>query len=95
MTIGALAFWMRSPDYPGLKAQGDTLVAAAERYRATHGRYPTSLEAAGVAAPKTRFGPWRYTYHPSTDVFDLEIGDYGRDGFTLRRRSGENWYLDT
>ena len=80
---------------PDLKAQGQKLVYAVERYRAEHGEYPPSLRAAGVSAPRTGYGRWQY----GRDVgggFYLKVGDYGRYQFLMKwDYRNKRWYIDT
>ena len=75
-----------------LKAEGKTLVDAVERHKARTGKYPETLEAAGVSAPNTRWGRWRYGSDGYS--FFVEIGDYSRYQFLLMW-DGDKWYLDT
>jgi hypothetical protein len=92
-----VGFCARSPDFDRLKAQGNTLVAAAEAYRSVHGVYPASLEVAGAKPPWTLFGRWRYEVHDDGRSYNLQIADYGRDGFTMwynPERNGD-WRIDT
>ena len=77
-----------------LKLQGEAFMASIEHYAGQHdGAYPPSLVAAGVEAPKTRWGRWEYHLKPDGKV-SVSIGDYGHDGFTLFWQPGYGWYLD-
>jgi hypothetical protein len=87
------AFYPR-PEFPGLEAQGDTLIPAIERYHSEHGVYPQTLEAAGVSTPKTRWGHWQYATLPD-GTYQLSVGKYDRHGFTLYKLPGKDWYRDT
>ena len=83
------------PSVAKLKAQGATLVDAVERYRAAHGEYPATLEAAGVSAPWTGYGRWEY----GRDVgggFYLRVGNYSDHLFLMGWDSREKrWYIDS
>jgi hypothetical protein len=71
---------------------------ALERYRETHGDYPPTLEAAGIATPTTEYGPLRYRRHRSregTAYYEVSFGDYYDNGFTAFFNSERSkWYLD-
>lgn len=71
---------------------------ALERYRQTHGDYPPTLEAAGIATPRTEYGPLRYHPHRSKEgviFYEISFGDYYQNGFTASFRSDrKTWYLD-
>ncbi|HEX6372152.1 MAG TPA: hypothetical protein VF006_24760 [Longimicrobium sp.] len=71
---------------------------ALERYRQTHGDYPPTLEAAGIAIPATEYGPLRYHVHRSkegTSFYEVSFGDYYDNGFTASFNSErKTWYLD-
>jgi hypothetical protein len=83
-----------APDFPMLEAEGDTLRAAVERYHSEHGSYPPTLEAAGVASPKTRWGYWEYSLRGATYV--LRVGNYDKHGFVLFREGVHSaWHRDT
>jgi hypothetical protein len=70
------------PDWKLLEAQGDEIIRLIEGYRATHGDYPSSLEAVGAHPSKTKYGQWQYMLN-LTEGFFLSVGDYGRDCFEL------------
>jgi hypothetical protein len=71
---------------------------ALERYRQTHGDYPPTLEAAGIATPQTEYGPLHYNTHISTEgtlYYEVSFGDYYDNGFTASFSSDRGeWYLD-
>ena len=72
---------------------------ALERYRQTHGAYPPTLEAAGIATPRTEYGPLQYTAWRTREgapAYSVSFGDYYRNGFTAYydSRQGE-WQLDS
>ena len=93
--LAAIYWYVRTPNFPALQAQGNTLVSALEAYRQSHGRYPTSLEDAAIARPRTAFGRWYYFVAPDRASYVLEIGDYSRDGFRMYITPGTEWYIDT
>jgi hypothetical protein len=71
---------------------------ALEQYRQTHGGYPPTLEAAGIATPATEYGPLRYYARRSQEgavFYEISFGDYFDNGFTASFRSDrKTWYLD-
>lgn len=71
---------------------------ALERYREEHGRYPETLEQAGIATPQTRYGPLRYRVWTDSagTRYEVSFGDYHGNGFVSSwgSLSGE-WALDT
>ena len=75
-------YWGPKPSVPALQAQGQKLVDAVERYRANHGDYPPSLEAAGAFAPDTGYGRWEYGREPDGSYY-LKVGDYGLYNFVM------------
>ena len=85
----ALASCSGKPDWEPLEAQGNQIVRAIETYRAGHGEYPHSLEAANAPQSKTKWGERRYSR--SGKVFYLSVGDYGRDGFELYYSPDVGW----
>ncbi len=91
--IDPASFYPR-PDFPRLEREGETLIAAIERYHATHGAYPSTLDAAGISAPKTRWGYWRYRMNPDGKYL-VSVGEYDRHGFILFKEQGKDWYRDT
>jgi hypothetical protein len=74
---------MRSlgPWWDELRAQGNLLVTAIERFRKTYGRYPCSLKEAGIDSPVTPLGSWHYrSWH---DDSWSSRGHVQKTGFTL------------
>jgi hypothetical protein len=66
---------------------------ALEQYRQTHGRYPSTLEAAGIETPVTRYGPLHY-YGTGT-WYLISFGDIERDRFSSDWDSRKQaWRLD-
>jgi hypothetical protein len=53
---------------------------ALEQYRQTHGKYPPTLEDAGIETPVTRYGPLHY-YGTGT-WYLISFGDIERDRFS-------------
>lgn len=83
------------PSVAALKAQGKTLVDAVERYRAEHGEYPPSLEAAGASALSTGYGHWEYR-RDAGGGFYLKVGDYDRYNFLIAwDYRNKRWYFDS
>ena len=89
ITALALASCSAKPDWDRLEAQGNEIVRTIEAYRAAHGEYPQSLEAANAPPSKAKWGEWRYSR--SGKVFYLSVGDYGRDGFELYYSPDVGW----
>jgi hypothetical protein len=95
LVTGIVAYYIvRTPNYDALKEQGNMLVHKLDAYHSAHGEYPHSLEGAQIKAPFTFFGHWHYK-REAEDSFWLYVGDYGRDGFTLRYIPRRGWDLDT
>src|SRR4051812_31785644 len=95
LVAAVAAYWVaRTPDYERLKLQGGSLVSEINGYRASHGDYPRSFEDAHIKSPLTCFGHWHYR-QDAAQSFCLWLGDYGRDGFTLRFCQPGGWYLDS
>ena len=62
--------------------EASTPVAQAiRRFEAIHGRYPRTLNEAGVNAPWTREGRFEYKSRDNGTGFELCVGDYFRHGF--------------
>lgn len=82
---------------PNLRAEGYSVRAhqrieearqafapALERYRATHGEYPSRPEAAGVKMPRTPYGPLHYFAAPpekGVASYHLAFGNNEINGF--------------
>ena len=95
MVLFLFAFPSGPSSVPALQSQGQTLVDAVERYRAGHGGYPPTLEAAGVSAPRTGYGRWRYC-RTGDGGLALKVGDYGRHEFEMRWSYRERrWSIDS
>lgn len=91
---GVLLWHAAAPSFADLKRDGEQMVAAVEHYHRSRGRYPTSLEQAGVAPLITRYGPWVYRSDGSS--FTLSVGDYREDLFVFSFDSNSNcWHADT
>ena len=81
-----------APSADDLKRMGDPVVTQLKAFRAQHGRFPKSLEEAGIQSPQTRYGAFYYTTVPPDDSFMLSVGDYERDGIMVFRQSGaDEW----
>lgn len=69
-----------------------------ERYHQTHGAYPPTLEAAGLATPQTEYGPLRYRRERSKEgspSYVITFGSYIDNGFVAWWDSGSRtWDLD-
>jgi hypothetical protein len=63
----AVCAWSARPGYsPGQRARVESIrrqeiAPALERYWRTHGKYPATLEEAGLQTPRTPYGPLRYS----------------------------------
>ncbi|MHA3773365.1 hypothetical protein ACXR0O_17670 [Verrucomicrobiota bacterium sgz303538] len=95
LLIGLVAFFVygaTAPSASDLKNLGDPIVIQLKAYRTQHGRFPSSLEEAGIQSPNTRYGHFYYTPVPPDDSFILSVGDYERDGIMVFRQSGaDEW----
>jgi hypothetical protein len=70
-----------------LQPHGQAIVDALEAHRARTGRFPQSLDDAGV------YGAW--SYRVTEDGYVLRVGDYGRDSLELSYSREHGWYCDT
>jgi hypothetical protein len=77
--IPTVAYYV-SPPYGVIHAEGNRLVAGIESWRSYHGRYPLSLEEAGLGSPIPYRGGFRYC--PLGSGYELWIGV--ADGVHLR-----------
>jgi hypothetical protein len=85
------------------KEQAAQLIRRLDEYQRVHGKYPSSLNAAGIRAPRTPYGVIHYSIGCDIDRTDrtrycLTIADYGKHGFLMawdsqQRNSG--WYFDS
>ena len=95
VVVLTVVVWVATaPPVADLRRDGDRMVEAVEQYRRVSGRYPESLEEAGVVPPECPYAPWRYVYYDDGH-YRLSVGDHDRDGFVLTYRSASGkWYLD-
>jgi hypothetical protein len=70
-----------------LEAQGKQIVQAIEQFRQARGRYPGSLTEAGIAAPETAWGIWKYRLLDEKR-FVLVVGDPARRMVAWDSREG-------
>ena len=61
-----------SPSHGAIHAEGNWLVAGIESYHKRHGRYPVSLDEAGLSSPMRYRGGFAYT--AAAGEFTLWIG---------------------
>src|SRR4051794_33405563 len=88
----AAYLWLSGPSYDDLRRDGDRMALAVDRYRSQHGRYPETLEEAGIVAPECPYDGWRY--YSFDNHYRLSVGDDDRDGFVLTYRSvSREWEL--
>ena len=79
-----------------LRMSGDKIVAAIEDWSARNGRYPETLEQAGITIAPTKNGSWGYSLRTDGKSFQLSMGEYDVDGWVLYWDSREHeWGLDT
>ncbi len=101
LCIPVIALILRPPqldhdDLPILKNEGNAILQRLQAFRAAEGRYPAGLIAAGIDVSPTRYGPWRYHLRDNARSFELSLGHYLDNGFTLFWDSKAGyWYLDT
>lgn len=77
----------------------EVLTPALEDHRREHGRYPGSLQEAGLEAPTTPWGPLGYERRPDGDGghYVLRVGDHDRNGFTASwdsRAPEDGWSVE-
>jgi hypothetical protein len=86
---------MAGPSTEDLRRDGGRFIAGLHQFQQAHGRYPVSLQEAGINPPVTRYGPWSYWRSEDGRQFGLSVGDYREDLFTLSYSSERrSWYLD-
>ena len=84
-----------------IEVQGTRLITAIEDYRSTYGAYPSTLEAAGISAPQTPYGPIRYSlgcgrWRVDPTWYCLNIAYYDKHGFEMAwDNRSRNWWLDS
>ena len=83
-----------SPEPDDLRALGQPLVDAIAAYRQTHGRYPASLAAAGLAPVNTPAGAFEYRAVQDGRRASIFIGDFARRRFQARWSSEIGWFLE-
>lgn len=99
LTTGAgLLDYERMPDayqLEELMSEGDVMVAQIEAWNASHGRYPVSLEDAGIAVPQADYEGWYYLTDSAGADFMLSIGPYSsRFPFSLTwLTDSQEWYF--
>jgi hypothetical protein len=81
-------------DPAALQQLGQPLVDALDAYRRSHGVYPPSLEAAGVAPVNTPAGAFEYQVAQGGKRASIYIGDYAQRRFRARWSSEIGWFLD-
>jgi hypothetical protein len=78
---------MRNPpvDIEGAKTAGQPIVQGLLTYKKEHGRYPVSLQEAGLANVVTSLGSFEYERRgeKGDEYFVLSVGDHARNGFVL------------
>jgi hypothetical protein len=108
VTLSLTVIWLLGCGGPSqrtvnaLKEQGNQIVAAIETHIEENGDRPSSLDDLELSAEllTTRYGPWVYREVVTDRVsgstcYELSVGDYGRDGFTLSYTQGDtDWYFD-
>jgi len=72
-------------DIESAKTAGQPIIQRITDYNRAHGRYPASLQEAGIAPVKTKLGTFEYERRGETNAeyFVLLVGDYNRNGFVL------------
>jgi hypothetical protein len=84
LTLATAAPAYHSAEQARVDAMHRQFAPALERYRKTHGEYPSTLQEAGIATPQTRYGPLHYYGSRSeTDPWYLiSFGDIERHRFS-------------
>jgi len=85
----------RAPSPSKLPEIGQPIVDALMSYRATHGRFPTSLAPIKLSIVDTFYGPWEYHATDDGSSCQLSVGDYGKDLFTVSWSDKYGWNVDT
>lgn len=81
------------------KSIGQPIIRRLNDYKNEHGRYPASLQEAGIAPAATRLGTFEYERRGegSAEYFVLLVGDHRRNGFVLFWNSAmasEGWLTE-
>jgi hypothetical protein len=88
----AITFFL-SPS-PNAARSVTPIARSLKAYFRDHARYPSSLNDAGINAPDTFFGPWRYSVSDDGQTCSLSIGEYGRYLFEVSWSPESGWYID-
>jgi hypothetical protein len=85
-------------DLESAKTNGNPIVRDLFAYKREHGRYPASLQEAGISTPTTKLGDFKYELRKEGNShFVLYVGDYSRNGFVLFWHSGiapQEWRIE-
>ena len=81
--IAAVVLIMATKDHGGdeLRRIGAPVADSLDAYTRTHKNCPPSLEAIGLAAPVTPYGPFAYKLFEGGAKCEITVGVYARDGF--------------
>lgn len=83
-----------APNFAQLRVAGDKLITRIETFRDVHGRYPDSMEEAGLVSPTADYGGFRYT-RDENGSFRLFIGNTSKYRFYLFWHSSLGaWEID-
>jgi len=81
--VAAVAIIVSTKDHSGdeLRRIGKPLADSLDAYTRVHQACPASLEAIGLTAPATSYGPFRYLLFENGRKCQITVGVYARDGF--------------
>jgi hypothetical protein len=81
--IAAVLLIMATKDHGGdeLRRIGAPVADSLDAYTRAHHACPPSLEAIGLAAPSTKYGPFVYKLFENGAKCEITVGIYARDGF--------------
>jgi hypothetical protein len=76
LALATIAWYATAPSFSDFRRDADRLKDDLRAFHREHGRYPVTLEEAGITLPSpNRYGAWRYESQPNGHSFILGLGD--------------------
>jgi hypothetical protein len=94
LAVSAWAYFRERTDEE-LEREGNAIIEQLDAYKAAHGVYPESLEAASIVSRCNWYGGFRYSVCRDQSACELLIGNYSDDLFVLGWTSAQRkWWSD-